>query len=470
MQGVHIEEVDENEQATSSSAVKVAKESEPLSTYRGISLVTCEPHHVHQEGTFEFLDGCTACTSFRGKKWFMASISCDEAIKLPELHAKIAKIFQSLQGVAISRETDKCVIAMLCVDRFKGFEFAISGHVIQCFSLGVGSSKRVLKVFGHVTKNTSEYLSTMEIKQPGDRETAAPQMTMDEAFKLTEKLSGMELAQAVGDAKLMDPVDRSDLQKVLCRCEVQLRQMRAKVDRAMSLIRYVGIEVPTPVALSRFRNLSLLLGTGHNPLTGGVIRVNYQAYLDRPELHMHYAACLIGAPGVGKTPLAKSSAIFFAVSYQTHHYQWEDEKCYFVQASTIDTLKELNASDVLKPWVPIFLDEFEWSDQRQQGGMSDSAVKILCDTWEGGTVRTRHHDLVLPPRMPRIFCANCGTAAEWLGTVGATNELSRGAVMKRMLFFEVTGSLMPLGLQNREASVMDPGLRAALVRGRGYIG
>ena len=186
---------------------------------------------------------------------------------------------------------------------------------------------------------------------------------------------------------------------------------------------------------------------------------------------MHYAACLIGAPGVGKTPLAKSSAILFAVSYQTHHYQWEDEKCYFVQASTIDTLKELNTSDALKPWVPIFLDEFEWSDQRQQGGMSDSTVKILCDVWEGGTVRTRHHDLVLPPRMPRIFAAHCDTPEQWIDTIGSSNPLSRDAVRKRVLFFHVEHSVVPVACQGPAVSMtMDPGLKQALARGREYIG
>ena len=104
--------------------------------------------------------------------------------------------------------------------------------------------------------------------------------------------------------------------------------------------------------------------------------------------------------------------------------------------------------------------------------MSDAAVKILTEVWEGGSVRTRHYDLAVPPRMPRIFCANSGTAAEWLGTVGGGNQRSRSAVMKRMLFFEVTGSLMPVEMQNRAsvAAVMDPSLREALVRGREYIG
>lgn len=102
-----------------------------------------------------------------------------------------------------------------------GVTLTLSGHEVKCFSLGVGSSKRVLEVFVHLTKNTSEFFSTIEIKRQGAAAKASTG-TMEEAFRLTEHLTNGELAQAAGNAKLVDPNARTDLLKVLCRCESQL--------------------------------------------------------------------------------------------------------------------------------------------------------------------------------------------------------------------------------------------------------
>jgi hypothetical protein len=153
------------------------------------------------------------------------------------------------------------------------------------------------------------------------------------------------------------------------------------------------------------------------------------------------------------------------------HYNTEAESCYYLQANTTDMLKELNACDLLKSWVPLFLDEYQVSDGKQVGELSENAVKVLTDTWEGGTLRARYSDVVLPPRMPRLFAANATTVDDWLQHIGSQRPECRAAIEKRCIFFMVSSSVVPAELQRAGlSSVVDPSLARALDAGFEYLG
>ena len=153
-------------------------------------------------------------------------------------------------------------------------------------------------------------------------------------------------------------------------------------------------------------------------------------------------------------------------------YGTEESEAYYVMANTIDLLKELNQNDLLKEWVPLFLDEFETGDTAQVGALSANALKVLVDVPAGGSIRCRYHDLVLAPNMPRLFAANAASSDEWLQSIGASSAQHRLAVEKRMLFFCMSSSVVPLQFQNRTGmqSLIDPRLKAALSVGRAYVG
>ncbi len=75
---------------------------------------------------------------------------------------------------------------------------------------------------------------------------------MEQVYKATENLSNAEFAAAVGDARLRKETDRSELDKVLVKCEAQLKTMRCRADRIRALIREVGAETPPPLPFRHF--------------------------------------------------------------------------------------------------------------------------------------------------------------------------------------------------------------------------
>eukprot|EP00969_Alexandrium_andersonii_P153006 6766274-Alexandrium_andersonii.AAC.1 len=67
---------------------------------------------------------------------------------------------------------------------------------------------------------------------------------METAFQAVEHLSNTEFAERVGDAKMKPDDARSDLDRLLVKCEAQLKTMRMRGDRARALIREVEAEDP----------------------------------------------------------------------------------------------------------------------------------------------------------------------------------------------------------------------------------
>jgi hypothetical protein len=229
------------------------------------------------------------------------------------------------------------------------------------------------------------------------------------------------------------------------------------------LLREVGLENPRPIPLKDYVGLEFLVGTSRDPITGAPVTANFAAYLRQPELHLRYSAVLLGRAGLGKTPLAISFCAFAAVAYQSHHYGTAPDKATFIVANTIDLLKECTTSGQWRPYTPLFLDEFEAGDVRQQGLLGENSLKILVDVQSGGTMRARYHDVAIPPACPRIFASNVGSSDEWLQHLGCHEE-HRAAILKRTMFFRVTTSVLPLALRGAAQSAIEvtPGLRAAL--------
>jgi hypothetical protein len=224
-----------------------------------------------------------------------------------------------------------------------------------------------------------------------------------------------------------------------------------------------GLENPRPIPLKDFVGLEFLVGTSRDPVSGEPATANFAAFLKRPELHLRYSAVLLGPAGLGKTPLAISFCAYAAVAYQSHHYGTPADKACFIVANTIDRLKECTTSGNWKPYTPLFLDEFEAADVRQQGLLGENSLKILVDVMSGGTIRARYHDVAIPAACPRIFASNVGSSDEWLQHLGCHEE-HRAAILKRTMFFPVRTSVLPVALRGSTQSAIEvsPGLLASL--------
>lgn len=90
-----------------------------------------------------------------------------------------------------------------------------------------------------------------------------------------------------------------------------------------------------------------------------------------------YSLLIVGPPGVGKTQFAR--------------YLLGD--CDYVKDS-IEGLRHCTFSK------PILLDDIDVSD------LPESVSKALTDVPDGGSVKMRYNDVIIPPGVPRIFCHN----------------------------------------------------------------
>jgi hypothetical protein len=161
--------------------------------------------------------------------------------------------------------------------------------------------------------------------------------------------------------------------------------------------------------------------------------------------------------------------VYLAVAYQSKFYGTPADQCYYLQGNTVDTLKEFNQGGVLRSWTPIFLDEFEAADIKQQGLLGENSLKVLTDVWEGGSIRARYHDIVMPPKVPRVFAANAADSEEWLSNLGA-HQQHRDAILKRVMFFKIKDCIIPSELRQTKTNDIDADLVSALASGLEYLG
>lgn len=119
---------------------------------------------------------------------------------------------------------------------------------------------------------------------------------------------------------------------------------------------------------------------------------------------------LLGAAGVGKTPLAKSLAKVATANWQGLS---SESTPFFVVTSQVDSLRTLARE--MSPGSAVVLDE--WEPSQAAGGRSvhlpTNDVKELLST-QGGTVGTRYGDAALPAG-PRLVTANSASLSKWFG-------------------------------------------------------
>ena len=143
---------------------------------------------------------------------------------------------------------------------------------------------------------------------------------------------------------------------------------------------------------------------------------------------------LCGPPQGGKTPLARTMAATYAEAKGID---------YFIQSSTMDSLRQVFVQGFFRPGVAVILDEF------RPGTMSQSPktdccdmLKCLCDVANPGSVHCRYSDIKFAEEMPRIITTNA-TRDEWLQICDSATEADRDAVLKRLIFVEVDGDVVP---------------------------
>lgn len=390
-------------------------------------------------------------TTSRGKSWVYLEVPAMEL----ESFYKFLRSQSSTRGALVASIAPDICAALLCRSRSHRDSVLPTGSLLYGLPRGGGSTDTLVELLRSLQAESIECYGDLELRVA----TVRTPLCMETAVESLKRFSDEELTIMCGNARLKGVRERSELEDVLLTCWSHIRAVRAR-RAAGGLVHEVALELPKPLALEAFAGLELLTGTLYNPVTDETSNVSYAEYLRNPELHLRFAACLLGAGGLGKTPLAKSTAVYLATAYQQLAYGTPTGRCYYIQANSVDTLRA--CGHFFKPYIPIFIDEFQAADVRQQGPLGENGLKVLCDVPEGGTLRVRFGSIVFPQCCPRIFAANCATPEDWLQKLGS-NEVHLGAIRKRVVFFRVGHRLVPDGVPRSLGPLDDPAvLQAAL--------
>lgn len=422
---------------------------------RTVSIVAMpKPMLWRGNGTLKRPVELKALSKTKGASWVYLEASATEPRELYEaLHDH-----GGVQGLlAASTNVPGRCAALLCKRRHAQLE---PGVWDGAFSLGKGrGGTRVVDLVSQFLRAPTSY-GDLELRKPAEK--PGP-LDLERAVKELQGLSDEDLVLMCGNARLKPALERTDLDGILLRCWSHIKVLRAR-RAAGGLVHEVATEQPKALPLDQFIGLESLAGELHDPTTGQSRRITYAEFLRDPELHLRFAACLLGAGGLGKTPLAKSTAVYLATAYQQMAYGTPPGRCYYIQANSVDTLRA--CGHLLKPYVPVFVDEFEASDVRQQGPLGENGLKVLCDVPEGGTLRVRFGSIVFPPSTPRLFAANCSSPDAWLRKLGA-DSVHLGAIKKRVAFFVVSKPLVAAGTKRSLGPLQEPDvMREALQRAR----
>jgi len=141
-----------------------------------------------------------------------------------------------------------------------------------------------------------------------------------------------------------------------------------------------------------------------------------------------------GANELGKTPLCRAVAAKYAKARGA---------TYFAQSSTVDSLRMLSVQGFFRPYTAVVLDEWRiGKDSQDAQGHKVDFIKCLTDVENPGAVRLRYSDVRFAPYMPRLISSQ-QTMDDWIETLSEAAESDRDAILKRLIFVEVTECLVP---------------------------
>ena len=280
-----------------------------------------------------------------------------------------------------------------------------------------------------------EYHSNIVIeKNPGGPPTFAS------LLDLCRSLTKSQLLTLRAECAMVDVKMRTPFQKAVISTTSHVDQAMmpsenkcGKVDRAVAV--KIGI-----LGLDEFVGLDRLMGQRFDEQSGADVSVSLLTYATSPRLFRRYAAVLLGPPGKGKSPVARSMCYTWAMGLQSDGTP--EEERYFVETSEVDSLKSVQRS--LLRDTPIYFEECSFSDSCQFQHMSPNIMKLLLQIYAGGNVRARNHNVYLPPGAPRVFSSNAFGLEQFTGLKAYNPSDARElvAVRKRCFVFQVPDSIM----------------------------
>ena len=252
---------------------------------------------------------------------------------------------------------------------------------------------------------------------------------VQEAMERTSHMDKGQFARHIARLKMKPANDRDALEQTTVRCRPELRVIRREeelLQLAKHVVHFIGQNSIDRAFPEDFQHTDVLSDPWEDPDTGEVKQVSLLEFFEG-DYHLRCTTVLLGPKSLNKTQLAEAMAAKFAKRYS--------EQRYYIKVSTMSAVKKVQS--YMREGVPVIFEEFATSDRQQQrAAFSADYLKNFANVEGGGQCRAPGSDVSFAPYQPRTVCYN-GTKEEWLPLLGKTTEMHRGAMEKRLMFFNI---------------------------------
>ena len=377
----------------------------------------------------------------QNSRWLVLAYG-DAAGSTKTLHEQVQKTCGGLDLLASVADMEGRMYVFLCKSSQRTIKTFPLGYT-QAFGIklpGGGPRDRAATVSFVRAWFDTAYECTTSLEVTLDDTDAVVQ----EATERTSHMDKGQFARHIARLKMKPPNDRDALEQTTVRCRPELRVIRREeelLQQARHVVHFIGQNSTDRAFPEDFEHTDVLSDPWEDPDTGEVKQVSLLDFFEG-DYHLRCTAVLLGPKSLNKTQLAEAMAAEFAKRYA--------EQQYYIKVSTMSALKKVQS--YMREGVPVVFEEFATSDRQQQrAAFSADYLKNFANVEDGGQCRAPGSDVSFAPLQPRTVCYN-GTKEEWLPLLGKTTEMHRGAMEKRLMFFNIRERMVREGLVQDHAA------------------
>ena len=166
------------------------------------------------------------------------------------------------------------------------------------------ATKEFLNVYSQMG---TSYVTTMQVHVNND----GPSVT--EIIRIYSELAVEERTRLRAECRVIQPRQRTEFQRRFMALIADESLLNGAVPARVGVIREVEaqrLNIMMPTAFVGLREL-----IGRRWTRDGEVIISYWDYINTPNLYRKFAAVVLGAPELGKTPLARSTAYTWAVGF-----------------------------------------------------------------------------------------------------------------------------------------------------------
>jgi hypothetical protein len=275
--------------------------------------------------------------------------------------------------------------------------------------------------------------------------------TFDQVQSLVRVMTEAQRANLIGTATMTPVRERTPLQASL----VALGEHRLRPVNPLSNCVWTAEKAALEglLRLDQFTGLENLTLTRWEEHTDSTVSIPFLQYIRNAAYCRKYSLVLLGAPGLGKSPLARSVCLMWAIALARSDGRL-DHSARFVECNTVDILRTM-APD-MNEYTPMLFDEVSFSDSTQFQHMSVNMAKLLLNVEVQCSLHGRNNDIALAAGQPRVFTSNCEDLLEFVGQGLHETSFHFKAMRKRCFVGKLTSGTVSPAVARRVADAARP--------------